>query len=88
MNAVALSFEICAAPCWLNGLGALTTSGCLARAFAALPRAVLRAPLSSVPDGDVEDDRALAVLLRRELGGQEVGGPLAVGARQASGRWS
>ena len=34
MNAIRSSFESCAAPFWLNGLGALTTSGYFARAAA------------------------------------------------------
>ena len=51
MNAVFLSFESPAEPCWVNGLGALTTSGSFARSLAAVLMAVLRAPLSSVPDG-------------------------------------
>ena len=50
MNAVALSFESPAAPCWLKGLGALTTSGSFARSLAASEMAVFCAPPSSVPE--------------------------------------
>ena len=50
MNAVALSFESPAAPCWLKGLGALTTSGSFARSLAALEMADFCAPASRVPE--------------------------------------
>ena len=83
MKAVRPSFESCAAPCWLKGFTALATCGTLRIAVAAWLIAFwLVPPSSSLPVRGGEDDRALAVLLRREPRRQEVGRLLAVRPRE------
>ena len=51
MKAVLPSLESCPVPCWLKGLGALTTSCVLARAAADLLTASLYVASLSLPDG-------------------------------------
>ena len=64
----ALSFAICAAPFWLKGLGALTTSGCFCEVLGRGVDGRLRGPRVDRPGRRRGRRRALAVLLRRELG--------------------
>ena len=51
MKAIVPSFESCAAPCWLKGLGALTTSAVFASAAAELLTASLYLASLNLPDG-------------------------------------